>query len=153
MKIVTNVKKLSKPCKRLSFKDSKEVLNKMMFFLAIPGNKRIRDNCFGLAANQLGYDASVCLIRDLFTGKFFGLINPTLKVLDDEYDLIGCEESCLSIPGKSYNVLRYATIHVEDDISKQSKPYYGFQARIIQHEIDHLNGILISNKESAYEHE
>ena len=162
MNIVTNIEKLSKPCTVQTFADSKEIASKMFTWLAMGSNRAIRDNCLGLAANQLGYDACVCLIRDnKKSNSFFALINPEIAVdphINDRPIRQGLFEfeSCLSIPGKSVEIVRWRSIIVQDEYSKQDHlsgkidnpwiTYENTMARVIQHEIDHLKGMLITDE-------
>jgi len=99
----------------------------------------------GLAAPQVGQSVSLCLIR---TEKgHLALINPqiTWKSLRKEIE----EEGCLSCPDIWGLVKRSKVIYVKA-LNKEGKSIKfraeGFFARVIQHEVDHLNGILIIDK-------
>ncbi len=99
----------------------------------------------GLAANQIGSDKKVIVIDN--HGSFTGvLINPIILL---STGISIAEEGCLSCPGVSKLINRPTDITVEYiDIEgkKQLKSFFGLVARVIQHEIDHLNGILITDK-------
>lgn len=101
----------------------------------------------GLAANQIGFNRRVIMIKD---GEMYRWhINP--KILDYSVDISYDLESCLSIPDghgsyRVFRVPRYDCIHLTDSLDVGViHRYSGFLARVVQHEIDHLNGILISD--------
>ena len=75
------------------------------------------------------------------------MINP--KILEKSNEMIVYEEACISLPDKTGNVKRHKIIIVEfTDIkwNKQKRKYKDFNAVIIQHEIDHLDWILFTDK-------
>ena len=99
-----------------------------------------RMRCAGIAANMVGENvAIICvLIGDVCT-LFF---NPKIVACSEPYM---AEEGCLSLEGlrrtKRYNKI---TLHFQDlYMHEHEMTYKGFIAEVIQHEIDHLNGILI----------
>ncbi len=99
-----------------------------------------RERCVGMAANMIGENKNIIAV----TIGFFNIVmfNPKIVSKSGEYET---EEGCLSLDGVR-KTKRYEEIEVEYlDISfkKQRKKYSGFTAQIIQHEIDHLSGIII----------
>lgn len=99
----------------------------------------------GLAAPQIGKSAQVCVTEtDGVVGYF---INPVITTESDEKVVF--EEGCLSLPGQFFPILRSETITVkyfnEKGLPKKIRAT-GFLAIVLQHEIDHLNGILISER-------
>lgn len=99
-----------------------------------------RERCVGMAANMIGENKDIIAV----TVGFFNIVmfNPKIVSKSGEYET---EEGCLSLDGIR-KTKRYEEIEVEYlDISfkKQRKKYSGFTAQIIQHEIDHLSGIII----------
>ncbi|MEB3199530.1 MAG: peptide deformylase [Synechococcaceae cyanobacterium] len=75
------------------------------------------------------------------------LINPWLTRLDDS--CARDEEGCLSVPGQRAQVLRWRRIRcraLAPDGSQVDKPMEGFEARVAQHELDHLNGVLFPDR-------
>ena len=99
----------------------------------------------GLAAPQIGINKSVAIIR-IKTGGYeqnVNLVNP--EILDKEQGFINKQEGCLSIPDKRFNTWRSKEIFVKDDTNPAGFIATGFEAIAIQHEIDHLNGVLISD--------
>lgn len=102
----------------------------------------------GLAAPQVGILKRVIVIdnRDEENGKRFYMINP--EIIEKEGVEVGME-GCLSVPGKQGTVERSKDIKVRyNDLSGEEKILEAedFLARIIQHEIDHLDGILYTDK-------
>ncbi|MFR2571606.1 MAG: peptide deformylase [Clostridia bacterium] len=102
--------------------------------------KANRDRCVGLAANMIGYNkAIICISGGLYD---FVMINPVITSRSGEYET---EEGCLSLIGER-KCKRYKEIEVDYldiNFNKQHGKYTEFVAEIIQHEIDHTNGIII----------
>lgn len=101
----------------------------------------------GLAAIQVGVDKRVFCILKENDGAFEIMINPEIKIFNDE-KIIGIE-GCLSVPAKEGRVSRYKKIKVKylDRNGKIRKAVFRNQeAREIQHEYDHLEGILFTDK-------
>lgn len=106
----------------------------------------------GLSANQIGLDmklfvAEVPSENAQGTAKFYAVINPQIIKIEKETDEL--EEGCLSVPGVFGPVVRPSKIVIAGfDI--KGKPLklkaWGFLARVFQHEIDHLNGVLFIDK-------
>lgn len=95
-----------------------------------------------LAAPQIGRPLRVFVTRD---DAVFG--DPQIVALDGRK--ITAPEGCLSIPGRSYEVERYeqVTVTAHTHLGRRVEATYsGVKARMIQHELDHLNGILISDR-------
>ena len=147
MKIITDQKHLNKICDPVDYKTSKQIANKMIMFML--SNKNINDNSIGLACNQLGLPGRIIIVK--IKNRWERFINPFLCYKSKEK--IITEESCLSIPKKSIKVERSSTIKIFDDKSTQTNwkddvmEFTGMDAIVIQHEIDHLNGIIITDKE------
>lgn len=104
----------------------------------------------GLAAPQIGKAIRLIVIDgDVLADKFpeckdlkMALINPSLEVIEDE-DPVTREEGCLSLPGMSENVKRHEHVKLDwtdEDGVAHSEEFKGFASRIIQHEMDHLEG-------------
>lgn len=99
------------------------------------------DECVGMAANMIGCHVRIIVFDD--GGKYTVMYNPTIIRSDGAYRT---SESCLSLPGGPRPVKRYGTIRVRyqtEDFKTRTRVCTGFTAQIIQHEIDHTNGILI----------
>ena len=100
-----------------------------------------RDSCVGMAANMIGVCKRIIVFDD--EGKLAVMLNPVILKQSDAYE---AEESCLSLLGGPRKTQRYRKIKVQyQNLQMQTrmKTYEGWTAQIIQHEIDHCNGILI----------
>ena len=100
-----------------------------------------RETCVGMAANMIG----VCKrsIGCDNEGTPMLMLNPEIVKAREEYET---EEGCLSLPGGPRKTKRYRKIKVKYQTEKfltRLKSFSGWTAQIIQHEIDHCNGILI----------
>jgi len=99
----------------------------------------------GLAAPQLGNFKRVCIIRiqnDVYNYKL-DLINP--RIIEKSKETIRHKESCFSVRGRQpWIVERHHEIVVTDDLNGELR-ISGYPAYVAQHEIDHLDGILISD--------
>ena len=102
--------------------------------------KAHRETCVGMAANMIGVHRRIIAFDD--AGKYTLLFNPEIVRRSDPYD---AEEGCLSLAGVR-SAKRYRKIQVryqDDRFRTRYKTYEGWTAQIVQHEIDHCNGILI----------
>ena len=84
--------------------------------------------------------------------KTFKKVFINAKILKEEGDLWGFNEGCLSIPDVREDVFRHETITIEyydEDFNKKTEVYSGLIARVIQHEYDHIEGILFTDHLSA----
>ena len=99
----------------------------------------------GLAANQIGVALRVCVVKG-DENQHWGLVNPVL--VKGEGSQVGYE-GCLSFPGWVGEVERYETVVVKG-LNRRGKEIRvkssGFTARAFQHEIDHLDGILFTDR-------
>ncbi|MDX9913119.1 MAG: peptide deformylase [Candidatus Moranbacteria bacterium] len=103
------------------------------------------NNGMGLAAPQIGESIRLCVID--YMGNAYILINP--KITAHSKIKIDAEEGCLSFPGKFIPVNRFETVQVRylNEKGEKSKiKATGLLARALQHEIDHLDGILFINR-------
>ena len=105
-------------------------------------------NGIGLAAPQIGKPIRLCIINLEHMGlPPFALINP--KITSRSWKKVEMEEGCLSIPGVFGIVKRPAKITVKALTLKDEENKFeadGLLARVIQHEVDHLDGILFTTK-------
>lgn len=132
---------------RLKAKNIKNPLDPKIqeLVLAIKETLNRKNNGLGLAAPQVG--ESVKLFVVINEGRFFIFIDPQIKSFSKETSVM--EEGCLSFPGKFIAISRPENIKVRylDETGKKCKiKADGLFARAIQHEMDHLNGILIIDK-------
>ncbi len=100
-----------------------------------------RAGCVGMAANMIGVRKRIIAFDD--NGRYTVMFNPEIIKCNGEYDI---EEGCLSLLGDPRSCKRYQSIKVRyqnEKFQQLTKTYVGFTAQIIQHEIDHCNGVLI----------
>lgn len=98
------------------------------------------DGCVGMAANMIG--VSKRIIAFDCEGKYMVMFNPVILKKEGAYQT---EEGCLSLSG-SRRTERFQSIKVQwqnEKFQTRAKTFTGWTAQIIQHEIDHCNGILI----------
>ena len=104
-----------------------------------------KEGCVGMAANMIGVKKRIIAFLDE-SGKaptYSVMLNHEIIKRDGAYDT---EEGCLSLLGGPRPCKRYRSVKVKyqtTDMQIRIKTYTGFTAQIIQHEIDHCNGILI----------
>ena len=104
-----------------------------------------KENGIGLAAPQINISKQLAVICT--EGQRLVLINPVITKRSEE--MIVFKEGCLSVPGEELDVLRHQkiTIHFIDENGKNIKlKVQDFLAVVCQHEIDHLNGILMTER-------
>lgn len=102
--------------------------------------KANEEGCVGLAANMIGVKKRIIAIN--MNGINVPMVNPVILNKSGEYET---EEGCLSLIGER-KTTRYNEIEVEyldKSFKKKREKYNGWIAQIIQHEIDHCNGIII----------
>ncbi len=100
-----------------------------------------KDTCVGMAANMIGVHKCIIAFWD---GKdHVVMFNPEILQASGEYE---AEEGCLSLLGGPRKTKRYQKIKLRyqtKELQVRLKTYTGWTAQIIQHEIDHCNGVLI----------
>ena len=99
-----------------------------------------KDRCVGMAANMIGIKKRIIIVNLGFRNLV--MYNPVIKKKSGSYE---AEEGCLSLEGVR-KTIRYQNVEVEyldDNWKKQRMKLSGWPAQICQHEIDHLNGIII----------
>ena len=102
--------------------------------------KAHREGCVGMAANMIGVNKRIIAVNMGFAN--IAMLNPVIVSKKEPYE---AEEGCLSLKGVR-KTTRYQEIEVEyEDIhfKKQHQKYKGWVAQIIQHEVDHCEGIII----------
>ena len=104
-----------------------------------------KDSCVGMAANMIGERKRIIAFLDE-SGRaptYTVMFNPEIIKKSDAYD---AEESCLSLLGGPRPCKRYKSIKVKYqtlELQTRLKTYTGWTAQIIQHELDHCDGVLI----------
>ena len=100
-----------------------------------------QETCAGMAANMIG---ELCCIIAFFEGaQAVVMLNPELLKAENPYET---EEGCLSLLGSPRKTKRYRKIKLRwqnEALQTRIKTFEGWTAQVIQHEIDHCNGVLI----------
>ena len=99
-----------------------------------------KESCVGMAANMIGVNKRIIVFDD--DGKYQVMFNPVIVKRDRPYE---AEEGCLSLTGRR-KTKRFQTIKVQwqnEKFQTRLKTFTGWTAEIIQHEIDHCEGVLI----------
>lgn len=100
-----------------------------------------KDSCVGMAANMIGVRKRIIVFDN--GGEFMTMLNPEILKRSEPYET---EEGCLSLLGGPRKCKRYKSVKVKwqtVDFQTRIKTFTGFTAQIIQHEIDHCDGVLI----------
>ena len=142
--IIKDKRELQKPCDIVSIKEGEEIGVRLLHEL------RESENGIGLAANQIGIQKRVCVIN---VKEPLVLINP--KIVEKSKEQFVFAEGCLSFPNSKIKTKRYQDIIVEADnhdgklsFSANSQNINdAFECACVQHEIDHLNGITMFDRE------
>ena len=99
-----------------------------------------KDGCVGMAANMIGVNKRIIAFEN--DGKYEVMFNPVIVKQSGAYE---AEEGCLSLTGRR-KVRRFRTVKVQwqnEKFQLRLKTFTGWTAEIIQHELDHCDGILI----------
>ena len=100
-----------------------------------------RDKCVGMAANMIGVRKSIIVFDN--DGEYMTMFNPEIIKKDGIFET---EEGCLSLLGDPRKTKRYKSIKVKyqtKEFETRIKTFTGWPAQIIQHEVDHIAGVLI----------
>ena len=100
-----------------------------------------QEECVGMAANMIGVRKNIIAVAD--GEAYLLMLNPEILKAEGPFDT---EESCLSLLGGPRSTQRYQKIKVQyqtESMQSRIKTFTGWTAQIIQHEVDHCNGILI----------
>jgi len=146
--IIKDKNKLQEKCSPVSVKEGEEIGVRLLHEL------RQSENGIGLAANQIGINKRVCVIN---VKEPLVLINP--KIVEHSKEQFVFPEGCLSFPDDKIKTLRHESIVVEADNHKGKLSFSAnskdindaFECVCIQHEIDHLDGITMFDREFRQE--
>ena len=122
----------SAPAEKGDLQTAQDLLDTLIFH---------KDRCVGMAANMIG--VSKRIIAFDCQGQYMVMFNPVILRQQEAYET---EEGCLSLLGGPRKTLRYQKIKVQyqtKEFQTRIKTFSGWTAQIIQHEIDHCNGVLI----------
>ena len=100
-----------------------------------------KNGCVGMAANMIGQAKRIIVFDN--EGTYMLMLNPVILKSSEEYET---QEGCLSLLGGPRKTKRFRKIKVQYQnlqMQVRIKTFTGWTAQIIQHEIDHCNGILI----------
>ncbi|MDD4955061.1 MAG: peptide deformylase [Candidatus Omnitrophica bacterium] len=134
---------LSKKCRKVEVIDDRirKLFDEMRLLM-------IEAKGVGIAANQVGIDLSMALIE--FDDKIFKIVNPKILKKEGKVKFL---EGCLSFPGLEVEICRAKKVWVSYT-SEKNEPVdlelEGIPAIVFQHEIDHLNGVLLSDRISLW---
>jgi len=132
--IVQDRAELKKPCRETTPEEALPVIMDLM-----DTAHRHKKRCVGLAANQIGSNLRVFVVK--VRGKFVAFINPECHGLKPRVKTI---EGCLSFPGQETETRRYPLIMTSPPRGKKKGLVLdGIAAIAFQHELDHLNGVTI----------
>ena len=146
--IIKDKNKLKEKCSPVSIKEGEEIGVRLLHEL------RESENGIGLAANQIGIQKRVCVVN---VKEPLVLINP--KIVEKSKEQFIFPEGCLSFPDSKIKTIRHESIVVEAD-NHQGKLSFSanskniddaFECVCVQHEIDHLNGITMFDREFKQE--
>jgi peptide deformylase len=140
-KIIKNVRKLKDPCDTCQTVEEGERIG-----VILSATLEKSKDAVGLAANQIGIQKRVCLVN---VKKPVLLINPEII---GKFDKFLYKEGCLSFPGEYIVTERYKNIMVKADNHKHPIQFSSgtsedtLECACVQHEIDHLNGLLMFDR-------
>ena len=146
--IIKDKTKLQEKCSPVSVKEGEEIGVRLLHEL------RESENGIGLAANQIGINKRVCVIN---VKEPIVLINP--KIVEKSKEKFIFPEGCLSFPDSKVKTKRYVSIKVQSDNHEQILQFNAesqdindaFECVCVQHEIDHLDGITMFDREFKQE--
>jgi peptide deformylase len=107
----------------------------------------VREHGIGLAANQVGINTRLFVMY--VDGEFFHCFMPEIVSYSSELEV--SNEGCLSYPGEQCQVARYASIRARFANASghfQEREFSGLAARCFQHELDHLNGVTMYQRQA-----
>ena len=142
--IIKDKTKLQEKCLPVSIKEGEEIATKLLHEL------RQSEDGIGLAANQIGINKRVCVVNVI---NPIVLINP--EIIEQSEEKFVFPEGCLSFPDSKVRTTRNVSIKVKSDNHKEVLSFNAeskdindaFECVCVQHEIDHLNGITMFDRE------
>ena len=145
---ILEIKKFNEPVLRRKCKEVRKVNKEIRELIVNIAKTMIKNRGAGLSAPQVGVSKRVIVVvTDLANERIFEMIDPKIIKKSKETEIR--EEGCLSYPGIFLKIKRAKEIEVEGlDIKgrKINLKAKNFLARVFQHEIDHLDGILFFNR-------
>ena len=143
--IIKDKSKLTTRCEPTNIKDGEEIAVRLLHEL-----RTSEESGIGLAANQIGINKRVCVVN---VKEPLVLINP--KIVEKSKEQFIFPEGCLSFPNKKVRTKRNVSIKVKADNHKSTLSFSAdskevndaFECVCVQHEIDHLDGITMFDRE------
>ena len=142
------LRSVSDPVRKNELKEYAKLGKEMVKYVKNPDNK-----CIGLAAPQAGYNKRVIAVGLIpnwdfeWSFPYVAMINPEITEKSEETEVD--DEWCLSVPGTTGMVERFKDItlkYIDEKGKNTTLKLSGTPARVVQHEIDHLDGILFTDK-------
>ena len=140
MEIITDLETL----RRKSLPTSIEEMDATGFWAAAEETMDRLEHACGVTANQLGHLKRAFIARiDVF--KRMKFINPVILERTELRPFK--DEGCLSFPGKYIDTARHWKVRIKDDVNGEQE-FTGFLAAVMEHEVDHLDGVLYMDRQS-----
>jgi len=143
------------PCEPVTMEDDVQEINDIVNALIETTNER---NALGCAANQIGYNKAIFVMAYPESDICRIFINPVITVFSEK--TLTMEEGCLSYPDFYVKIKRpidvavdmafWSAVPLERRLETCSLYFSGMNARVIQHEMDHLNGVRFFDHASRY---
>ena len=150
---VLEIRKFNDPILRKKCEEVEEITTEIKTLIDTMAETMEKNQGVGLAAPQIGISKRIIVMRrDAEKSRFLTLINPRIVKKSTETDMQ--EEGCLSFPDIFLAITRAREVEVEGldgDGRKITIQANGLVARIFQHEVDHIDGILFFNRLSFIE--
>lgn len=134
------------PLEEIQTTEFKEFLENLLH-TAKTSEEQVGVESGGISAPQVGVSKRVSYILNYDTNEFEVLINPLVQNIGNKTDID--IEGCLSIPNVEENVERFRKIkvkYIDKEGKKVNRRFSGLNARVVQHEVDHLDGVLFIDK-------
>jgi len=141
--IITDEKLLRQKSESCSIEEGKQIIEQLKKELEW-NNQYGKIKGMGLSAPQIGIFKRVIYLKSQRVPEEIGLINPVITEVYDQ--AMHTDEGCLSFPDIRITTQRYEGVTVIDDLYSQGIGFYEIEAFAIQHEIDHLDGILFMDR-------
>lgn len=143
MIIINNEELLRKPCEDVKPEEVAELLS--ILELELDNANKLGANGIGLAAPQIGIYKKIAIVRMGNPSMDINLINSRIEKGYDQQ--IFRSEGCLSFPGRVEDTMRYQECYIVDNLTyPNSFVVKGMLAVVVQHELDHINGVLLPDR-------
>jgi len=155
--IVTDKNKLTTQCEVVTLKEGEEIAARLLDELR-------QTNGIGIAANQIGINKRVCIVNVPTTNNNEPIILINPKIIDRSEEMFAFFEGCLSFPDDGIKTVRHKSVTVKADnhnstlsfeatppVNKPKDVSHAFECACVQHEIDHLDGITMFDRELKIE--